>query len=125
LDSGELPDTKNHGRIAKHGYSRYAWCDFFEKLQPFPADAKFRRCKTSDIAAWSRQACDVTAPDRIGDQGKHDRHAPGRFSQSTYDRVAASNDNVRSERNQFRRIRAETSDIRAPAVIDLDLTAID
>jgi len=93
-------------------------------FQPFPAHAVFMSHETGGIAAWSGKALDETGTDRIGDKWEHDRHGAGRLQQRSNRRSAMGQDDVRRERNQFRRVSANVLDIcRGPADIDPHVAA--
>jgi hypothetical protein len=49
----------------------YEGCDLLEQLQPFPAQAVFKREEAGDIAAGAREALNKASADRIGGLGKH------------------------------------------------------
>ena len=65
------------------------------------------------------------APTRIGDDREYDRHGAGRLQQRPHGRAAMSQNDVRRERDQFRRVFANVVGIgRGPACIDLHVTAM-
>ena len=69
------------------------------------------------VAAWPRQALDEAGADRIDDTAEHDRHGAGRLQQRRHSRGASGQDDVRRERDQFRRVSANALGIaRGPAV---------
>ena len=103
-------------RIAKDRHARHARRDLLEQLQPFPAHAVFERGEAGGVAARPRQALDEAGADRIGDWHEHDRHGAGRLLQRPHGRAASGQDDVRRERDQFRRVFANAVGIaRAPA----------
>src|SRR5262245_3343927 len=124
LNCAPEANSAGYRRVAKHCHARHAWRDLFQQLQPFRADAEFPRGKTGDVASWPRQAFDEAGPNRIGGPRKHDRHGASRLQQRRYDRAPRSQDDVRRERDQFRRVSAEEFGIaRAPTILDPHVTA--
>src|SRR5262249_37528560 len=104
--------------------SRHGGGDLFEQLQPFTADAIFVNRKTGGVAPRPRQAFDEAGPNRIRGPRKHDWHGASRLQQRRYYRASASQDDVRRERDQFRRISAEQFGIaRAPTILDPHVAA--
>jgi hypothetical protein len=98
--------------------------NLFEQLQPFTADAIFVNRKTGGVAPRPRQAFDEAGPNRIGGPRKHDRHSASRLQQRRYYRASTSQDDVRRERDQFRRVSAEEFGIaRAPTILDPHVAA--
>ena len=56
---------------------------------------------------------------------EHDRHGAGRLLQRRHDRAASGQDDVRRERDQFRRVSADAFGIaRAPAIVDPHVAAV-
>ena len=103
--------------------SRHAWRDLLEQLQPFPAQAVFESHETGGVAARPRQAVDEAGADRIDDDREHDRHRAGRLQQRPHGR-AMGQDDVRRERDQFRRVSANFGGIgRGPAGVDPHVAA--
>ena len=66
----------------------------------------FEQDEAGRVAARPRQAVDEAGADRIGDNHEHDRHSAGRLQQRPYGRAAMGQDDVRRERDQFRRVSA-------------------
>ena len=109
------PIPAGYGGIPKDRRSRHARRDLLEQLQPFPAQAVFELHKAGGVAARPRQAIDEAGADRIGDDREHDRHGAGRLQQRRHGRGASGQDDVRRERDQFRRVFASVVGIcRAP-----------
>src|SRR5215467_2256058 len=125
LDGAQLPNTGGQGGIPNDCRSRHVGCDLFEQLQPFSADAEFEEwSKSGDVAARPRQAFDEAGSNRIGGPRKHDRHRASRLQQRRYYRASNSQDDVRRERDQFRRVSAEEFDIApAPTILDPHVAA--
>ena len=71
--------------------------------------------KSGGVATRPRQALDEAGADRIDDIHEHDRHGAGRLQQRRHGRAAGCQDDVRRERDQFRRIFAKRSCIAASA----------
>ena len=69
--------------------------------------------KAGGVAARPRQAIDEAGADRIGDVHEHDRHGAGRLQQRGHARRASGQDDVRRERDQFRRVFANAVGIVA------------
>ena len=80
--------------------------------------------ETGGVAARPRQAVDEAGADRIGDDREHDRHGAGRLQQRPHGRGAMGQDDVRRERDQFRRVPANLGGIgRGPAGVDPHVAA--
>ena len=110
------PIPAGHGGIPKDRRSRHARRDLLEQLQPFRAHAVFELSEAGRVAARPRQALDEAGADRIGDLHEHDRHGAGRLLQWPDGRAANGQDDVRRERDQFRRVSANCVGIAgAPA----------
>src|SRR5262249_22731961 len=104
--------------------SRHVGCDLFEQLQPFTADAIFVNRKTGGVAPRPRQAFDEAGPNRIGGPRKHDRYGASRLQQRRYYRASTSQDDVRRQRDQFKRVSEKESAIaRAPTILDPHVAA--
>src|SRR5262249_48922752 len=118
--AGEVP-----ARIPEYSCSLHAWRDLLQELQPFPAQTVFVIHEASGVAAGSGQAIDEAGADRIGDAREHDRQRAGDTLQGGYAQGAACQDDIRRERNQFRRVSALAVDIvRAPAGVDPHIAAV-
>ena len=90
----------------------------------FPLITVFEQRKTGGVATGPRQALDEARADRIGDMHEHDRHGAGRLQQRPQRGAASGQDDVRCERDQFRRVSANAISIaRAPAVFDPHVAA--
>src|SRR5262249_32660113 len=86
---------------------------------PFRAENIFLGGKAGNIPARPRQALNIASADRIRDLSKHDGHRAGGLLQRRYGRGAGRQDDVRRERDQFRRVSTDAVGIaRAPAIID-------
>ena len=70
---------------------------------------RIRNDKAGNVAARPRQALNEAGADRIDDLHEHDRHGAGRLQQRLHGRSAGGQDDVRRERNQFRRMFANRS----------------
>ena len=117
--------SRRVGGIPKDRRSRHARRDLLEQLQPFPADAVFEIHETGGVAARPRQAVDEAGADRIGDDDReHDRHGAGRLQQRRHGRGAMGQNDVRRERDQFRRVSANVGGIGCgPAGVDPHVAA--
>ena len=81
----------------------------------FAAHAVFEHGEAGGVAARPRQALDEPGADRIRDLREHDRNGAGRLQQRRHNRAARGQDDVRGERDQFRRVSAMAVGIaRAP-----------
>ena len=90
----------------------------------FPLNAVFESHETGGVAARPRQAVDEAGADRIDDDREHDRHGAGRLQQRPHGRGAMGQDDVRRERDQFRRVSANVGGIgRGPAGVDPHVAA--
>src|SRR5262249_59994384 len=95
-----------------------------EQLPAISGECKIRKPKTRWLAPRPRQAFDEAGPNRIGGPRKHDRHSASRLQQRRYYRASTSQDDVRRERDQFRRVSAEEFGIaRAPTILDPHVAA--
>ena len=104
--------------------SRHAWCNLLEQLQPFPAHAELIGEKAGGVATRPRQARDEAGAHRVDDIREHDRHGARLPLQRRHRRGAGGENDVRRERDQFRRVSAGAVGIaRAPAVVDLHVAA--
>src|SRR6516165_1586007 len=78
------------------------------------------------FAARPCQAIDVARADRIGDACEYDRHSAGRLQQWCDRGAGICQDDVRRERDQFRRVFANSVGIGdAPAGVDADVAAVE
>ncbi len=124
LDSAQLADLEGVGRIPEDRSPRHARRDLFEQFQPFRADAVFEHRKTGGIAAGPCQAGDEAVAHGIGHLREHDRHGAGCLQQRRGDRGPGCQNDVRRERDQFRRVFAKAVGIAGgKAVIDRHVTA--
>jgi hypothetical protein len=125
LDYGELADPLGYARIPKDCRARHARCDLFEQFQPFCADAVLVPGKSGDVAPWPRQACDKPGADRIDGQREYNRHGAARLEQRAHARPTRGQDDVRRQRDQFRRLPAHAVGIaRGPTGVDADVAAV-
>src|SRR5262245_46112527 len=123
-DDAELADSGGVRGISKDCHSRYTRRDLLQQFQPFSAQAVFVRHEAGSVAARPRQAVDEACTDRIADNWEHDRHGAGCQQQWAHGRGAKSKDDVRRERDQFRRVSANVGDTGCgPASVDAHVTA--
>src|SRR6516225_7463380 len=95
-----------------------------EQFEPFPGCAVFHTHETGDVAAWPRQAVDETSADRIDDPREYNRHRTGCLQQRPQGRAALSQNDVRPERDQFRRVSPDVvSFASGPAYVDPNVAA--
>src|SRR5215510_12348149 len=124
LDGTPRAEPGGYGGIANDRRSRHVGRDLFEQLQPFTAHSVFLICEPGRVAAGTCQAFNEAGPNRIRGQRKHDRYGASRLQQRRYDRAPSSQDDVRRERDQFRRVSAKEFGIaRAPTILDPDVAA--
>ena len=91
----------------------------------FALDAVFEQGETGGVASRPRQTLDEAGADRIGDLHEHDRHGAGRLLQRPHGGAAWSQDDVRRERDQFRRVSASAVGVaRCPADVDPHVAAV-
>ena len=109
--------------MPKDRYSRHARRDLFEQLQPFPADTVLREGKTGGVAARPREARDEATADRVRDQHEYDRYGLGCLLQCPHI-DASSQDNVRRQSGQIRRVFASFRIAFRPASVDLHVAAV-
>src|SRR5262249_24363623 len=104
-----------YGGLANDSYSRHAWRNLFEQLQPFRANAVFIRGKTGGVATRPRQTFDEARANRIG---------ACRAAQWPDPRTARGEDYVWRKRDQFRGVFASVILIACrPARVDLNVVA--
>src|SRR6185436_20386186 len=84
LDGTHLAHLEEASRVANDRRSGDAWRDFFEQLQPFPAEAVFDYAEPGRIATGTRQACDEAGTDRINNLHEHNRYGAGNPLQGRY-----------------------------------------
>ena len=125
LDDGELADPGGYGGISKDGHARHARRDLFEQLQPFRAQTIFELHEAGGVAARPRQAVDEAGADRIGDDPRTQSARCGSPVATVPRRRAAGHDDVRRERDQFRRVFANVVGIACgPARVDPHVAAV-
>ena len=76
LDCGPLSDAGGIGGIAKDRHAGQPWRNLFKQFRPFHAQAEFEIRESSRVSAWTCEACNEAAADRIGYADKYDRHDP-------------------------------------------------
>src|SRR5262249_7005115 len=90
-----------------------------EQLHPLPSQAVFELNKAGRVAAWPRQAVDVAVTDGIDALGHDDGYGAGNLLQDERGRADTSEDNFRTQRNQFCCIFAQAREIPGTtAIID-------
>ena len=100
--------------------------DLLEQLQPFPAHAEFVSNEAGGVATRPRQAFDESGADGFGDIHEHDRHLARHLQQRHQRRVSIDHDDIRCQRDQFRRAPAQKFVVvRTDAVLDLDVAPHD
>ena len=125
LDRAELPDPGGYGGIPKDRRSRHARRDLLEQFQPFPAHAVFEQRKP--VALPPGRARLSTKPAPTGSVTCTNTIGTVRVACSNGPTVAAASgqDDVRRERDQFRRVFANVVGIaRAPAGVDPHVAAV-
>jgi len=91
-----------------------------------PVKADMTKHKTGGVAARPGQAVNEAAGDWIGNDREHNRHGAGDLHQSPYDIVARCYNDIRRERDQFRRLSTNLSLIgRSPVDVHPHVAAID
>src|SRR5262245_28473465 len=96
-----------------------------EQLYPFPAEAVFEKDKSGGIAARPRQILDKAGTDRVDGDREHNRDGTGQSQQRPHGCAAGSQNDVRCEGDQFRRISADALLIAGrPAVVDPYVAAV-
>src|SRR5262249_28072836 len=123
LDDGELTDARSLGRIPKNSRSCHVRRDPFKEFQPFRAQIIFEHHEASGIAAWLREALDISSADWIRNDYEHDRYGAGCLQYGCNARIAGRQDNVRCKSDQFRRVFAGDGGITSgPADLDAHVT---
>jgi hypothetical protein len=87
LECTHLSNPGSYCCIPKNCYSRQVWRNPFKLFQPLHADPEFEQRKSSDVAAWPRQAGDEPGADGIRDLREHNRYG-GHLSQRCHDCAA-------------------------------------
>jgi hypothetical protein len=112
------------GGIPNDRRSCHARRDLLEQLEPFPTHAEFIRSETCGVAARPREAFHPTAADWIDGRLEYDWDGAAHLLQGANDRARGPNDDIRRERDQFRRVFAKAIEIaRSPAVFDAHVAA--
>jgi hypothetical protein len=75
--------------------------------------------KSSGVAARPRQAIDEARADRITEDREHDRHCAGCLQQWPHGGGSRGQDDVRCQRDQFRRVSAKDLSNRSNVVAEL------
>ena len=118
------PSPGGKGGTLKHRNTRHARHDLLEQLQPFPAQAEFERHESGGVAARPRQAVDEAGAHWIDDDREHDRHGASRLEQRPHGRGALGQNDIRRERDQFRRVSAKVDGTGSgPARVDPHVAA--
>src|SRR4051812_20542399 len=81
LDGAELANPNGYGGVPDDCYPLYSRHDLPEQLQPFPADAEFKRDEPGGVSTRPRQTINETGADRIDDDREHDWYGTGRLLQ--------------------------------------------
>src|SRR5215471_536332 len=71
LDCGPLPDAGGIAGIAKDRHAGQPRRNLFKQFRPFHAQAEFEIRESSRVSAWTCEACNETAADRIGYADKY------------------------------------------------------
>src|SRR5262249_10089190 len=125
LDCAEYYSSRRNIGVSQYSCSHHARRDLLQELQPFPAQTVFIIHESSGVAAGPGQAIDEAGADWIGDAREHDRQRAADTLQGGYAQGAAGQDDIRRERNQFRRVSAlAVSIVRAPAGVDPHIAAV-
>jgi hypothetical protein len=123
LDRCKPTGASGHGGIPDDCDPRHAGGDLLEQFQPFPAQAEIVRGETSGVTARTRQARNPAAADRIDDGHEDNRHRLRRLLQGADGRARRGKQDIRLERDQFRRISRTLHIARGPAVVDAHIAA--
>src|SRR5215468_5331178 len=125
LNRAQLPAPGGDARVANNRRAAHAGRNLLEQLEPFAAHAVYDARKSGRVAARPRQARDEAAADRIAGIHEHDREGTGFSVQRHQARGAADQNDVRGERDQFRRIFANPFGITgAPAILQPYIAAV-
>src|SRR6516165_4597029 len=125
LDDGELADPGRYRGISKDRRPRHARRNLLEQFDPFRTQTVFEQHKAGGVAARPRQTIDEAGADWIAGGREHDRHCPGRLEHWPRS-TAHGQDDIRRERDQFRRVFARVFDSACgPAIISPHVAAID
>src|SRR5262249_44085438 len=76
LDRAKLAGSRRI-KVSQYDHAREARLDGLEKPQPLCSHAEVELCKSGYVAAWTREACDVTGTHRVRHLCEHDRYAAG------------------------------------------------
>jgi hypothetical protein len=118
-----LPDRSGGcAGFSQHPHARGSRCDLLEQLHPLPGQAEFELNKAGRIAARSRKSLDEAATDRVDSLCHNDRYCAGGLLQGYRGGADTSEDDFRTQRDQFCCIFAQARLItRAPAIIDAQI----
>src|SRR5262249_10572702 len=113
--------------VAKDCHLLDGWCNLLQQLKPLCANPVFELGKSSDITTGLRQAIDEAGTDWIDDVREHDGYSAGNLLQCPHARGRGCHEDIRRERDQFRRVFTMIVDVsRAwPASVDLHVATVD
>jgi hypothetical protein len=90
------------------------------------ANAVFIQHEAGSVAAGPGEGFDEAGAYRFGDLHEHDRHSTSGLQQWPRGCTASSQEDVRRERGQFRRVSANALGVaRSPADVNANVAAID
>jgi hypothetical protein len=93
-----------------------------KQVDPLATDREFVGAETGEIAARLRQARNETLRDWVGDRKEHDRHCGGGLLDHHYAGRGISQDHVRHQPDQLRRIdTCELGIAGVPAHVDAEI----
>src|SRR5262249_32757758 len=110
-NSAELPDPRRSSGIAKYQCARHIGSNLLEQLSPFSTHAVFEIQEAGDIAARMRHALDEASANWVWNVHKNDRDSTSGLLQRRDCYTADAHNDVRRERNQFRRVAAKVVEI--------------
>ena len=96
------------------------------QLKPFADQRSLKIDESGDVAAWTCQARDESAADRIGYARKHNRYRVGLRLQRGSGGSSTGENHFRVQADQFLRKHLHALDVAsAPAIVDMDVVTLD
>src|SRR5262245_14571666 len=114
---GMLASRRTAARVTRGAISLSSSSHFVPRPYSYPVNP--------DPAAWPRQARDIASTDRIDGQREHNWRRAARFEQRPNYGAARGQNDVRCQRDQFRRLSTHAVGIACgPTGVDADIAAI-
>ena len=95
-----------------------------EEIDPFSAETEFVVHEACNVAPWPGQAIEDARTDRIAHPRKHDRHRARELLDCHRPWCARGEDDIRRQREQFRRVGARGLGVALiPSIVDPRIAA--